>query len=1248
MRDDFLWRLGPLLTDMRTKQSDVDTYCTVGKDGKPWNGGDAVGEANKAACKLVAAGLQHISSIKRDYRPQGHDSDNNPFDHQELRQFLSCLWLKAVVQKMKEQSPICDITEGINKALSSASEIKGKYCKKEPCIVCNWTDSDYNQLDNCKIDSKDKISVKPKLEEILDVKDKKDKLTATLKELNAIESPFCNRLQCIQARVEAQKQEGKFWEKNGEVEELWNQLAQAMRTNTKSENKCNQMDNENREATNPEKKACNYLHAGLTELYKKTTPSSTTLPSGNDEKILDKNPLLKQTVGCLLLHAYAKKMKSGAKCLVESGIKKAFDTAGKGPNGKCTNDSSCIECKWDENYDNCTITLNGSTNETPDKKLEKVKSQIEDTFTTTTKNINLTPSLCDQLKCAAPQWFHNQNQNKLAGNSGSGTPTPTKSWCDFWGKDGVKSILQKMFNDIEKNGKDPPGTGIIAATCQGFGDGNPQSVERKACNHIAEGLKYIKNIKPNGTGVEDKQLLERAVACIALNMYADKIITESKDKCPIDNERIKKMFDNWNLFNNNNKSCPTSGGNDCFVCDRVDNKDFKDCELSVSNTLVDTTTQPKGDCNTKATEVKTKMDGLLNDSNIKMKTTLNEINKMNHVCTKMQCAVKQYHKSNNKSGTPLSWDEISGVVNDELRDLLEKITNKEKWEEVAQHCNGVGSTGDNDGEKTAKQKACKLFASGLKHISDIKDKSQNNNQDHEIPLKQTMMCAALNLYADQLISKSEKQCPLDGNKLADAIKYAFSKSKDIMGKGTPSCSTVNGVSSCFECKRYDQNDFANCQIGNNSTDKVGEKMTELLLKEDKTNANTTTPTMDKTLDKINSKDIFCTELQCAIKQHYAKKIKNGQAGGTTTPYWDALEKDINKELAHLLKNMTEGQTESDVVDLCKDNDKWDKLGHKERKTNKAACLLFASGLKHIYNQHKGSVKGPVKGPSFEQTMGCLFLKEYAKQLKEMANEKKRGHSWVHPLCDIDKGIKHAFSESEKIMKSVLDECSSGPNGISCFVCTQNNDYNNCKIGDDNIGNKAKDLFKGESEQNQMQQTLENTVCPILLTDLLTPFLPLAPVSIGLSAMAYYLWKYFGPLGKGGPRFRRSPTEIPGPSVQEQVLDQVEEAGPHEYRLVKERKPRSAPTRTKRSGPVNRRTIIEIHFEVLDECQKGDTQLNQKDFLELLVQEFMGSEFMEEEQVLKEEVLMEGVPMESVPMELVPTEEVPSLGSVFMV
>ncbi|SBO19879.1 SICAvar, type I (fragment), partial [Plasmodium knowlesi strain H] len=598
--------------------------------------------------------------------------------------------------------------------------------------------------------------------------------------------------------------------------------------------------------------------------------------------------------------------------------------------------------------------------------------------------------------------------------------------------------------------------------------------------------------------------------------------------------------------------------------------------------------------------------------------------------------------------------EINSVVASELKELLQNITDEKKWDEFATHCEDVSSSSPNDtkGEITAKQKACKLFALGLKHISKIDD----NNKD-AVPLKKTMMCAALNLYADQLINKSTKQCPLDDTKLKDAIKYAFQTYNNTMKNGGTSCNT-QGNNSCFVCNRQDKNDFANCQIGNNSTDKVGEKMTILLDKEDKSNSqpNTNTSKMEQTLDKINSKDIFCTELQCAIKQHYNKdKIINGQSGVMTTPNWENIQDDAKGVLAQLLSYMTESNNQRDAAQYCNDdNPPWNSKGHKEKKTNRAACLLFASGLQHIYTHgiapKKGQVKDHVKGPSFEQTMGCLFLKEYAKQLQKMAETKKKGQSWVHPLCEIDKGIDRAFGKSGDIMKSVLPECSEGPNGISCFVCTQNeNDYKDCSIGTDKVKSKVESIYQDQTKQTQMEKTLENTVCPILLTDLLTPFLPLAPVSIGLSAMAYYLWKYFGPLGKGGPRLRRSPAEIHGPSVQEQVLDHVQQDASHEYQLVKERKPRSVPARTKRSGRVNRRTIIEIHFEVLDECQKGDTQVNQKDFLELLVQEFMGSELMEEEeQVPKEEVLMEGVPLELVPIEEVPMERVPNLGSGLLV
>ncbi|SBO24878.1 SICAvar, type I [Plasmodium knowlesi strain H] len=988
-----------------------------------------------------------------------------------------------------------------------------------------------------------------------------------------------------------------------------------------------------RQATDPERKACNYLHAGLTKLYNPTSSTTTSSSSSGPLSLNDKNPLLRQTVGCLLLHSYAKKMKSEAKCLVESGISKAFKDAGScnGSSGK----EPCVPCQWKEDiFTTCSITTTGTGTETADEKLKGVQPQINETSSTTTKeNINLTPSLCDQLQCAVPKWFDNQNNKQVSFTSST---TTNMTWCNFW-EGPVKEELKRMFNDIATDGQKKSIANTNYATCQSFGDGNADSVERKACNHIAAGLKYIKTKTNSGN---DKQLLERAVACIALNLYADQIKKESKEKCPIDEKRIEKMFDYWNRINNN--SC-SSGDNNCFKCERK--ADFKDCELSVTSSLIHTT--PNGTCNTNATNVKTKMEGLLfnnedpsqspSKSISQVKETLSTITNMkNSFCTQLQCAAKQYAKKTKGQSTDIKWNDINSVVEEELRKLLEHITKVQNWEGAAQYCKGnIGpSKGDTPGEKKAKQKACKLFALGLNHISQI------NENETGGPLRKTMMCAALNLYADQLIIKSTKQCPLDDKKLKEAIEHAFQKGNATMKNGGTSCNT-QGNNSCFVCNRQDKNDFANCQIGNNSTDKVGEKMTILLDKEDKSNSqpNTNTSKMEQTLDKINSKDIFCTELQCAIKQHYNKdKIKKGN------PTWENIKHDATKELTKLLEHMMQPSEQKDVDKYCKDKeDEWYKLGHKQSKTNKAACLLFASGLKHIYGRGQGRASGPVKGPSFEQTMGCLFLKEYAKQLQKMANDKKRGNSWVHPLCDIDKGIKHAFEQSEKIMKSVLNECKDGPNGISCIVCTQKEDYYKCKIGSDSVKTNVETIFQDDQKQNQMQETLENTVCPILLTDLLTPFLPLAPVSIGLSAMAYYLWKYFGPLGKGGPRFRRSPGEIPGPSVQEQVLDHVQQDSSHEYQLVKERKPRSAPTRTKRSGRVNRRTIIEIHFEVLDECQKGDTQLNQKDFLELLVQEFMGSEFMEEEQVSKEEVLMEGVPMESVPM-----ERVPSLGSGFMV
>ncbi|ANQ07682.1 SICA antigen [Plasmodium coatneyi] len=151
--------------------------------------------------------------------------------------------------------------------------------------------------------------------------------------------------------------------------------------------------------------------------------------------------------------------------------------------------------------------------------------------------------------------------------------------------------------------------------------------------------------------------------------------------------------------------------------------------------------------------------------------------------------------------------------------------------------------------------------------------------------------------------------------------------------------------------------------------------------------------------------------------------------------------------------------------------------------------------------------------------------------------------------------------------------------------------------------------------------------------LLESYLPLALVFLGVSAMTYLLWKYFIFLRKKRQRYRRAHQVCGPPTLGEQLPDHVDDQydGPHEYTLVKERRqPKSAPMRrTKRlkeqgvDGRVCHRTIIDIHLEVLDECQEGGLHSRKEDFFEILVQEFIGSDFIKEEFVPKEDVAYSG-------------------------
>ncbi|CAA9990874.1 SICAvar, type I [Plasmodium knowlesi strain H] len=1415
--------------------------------------------SEKAACNYLHAGFKQLYEPEASSSPpSGGGDDILSKKYPSFRQTMGCLLLHSYAKYMKEKA-ICNIEKGITQAFElgdklrkSGTNCNGSATGKGPCVPCQWNDA---SIDNCtvQIGTDGTGTTEDGMKKIIEQNNSNTK--SIIDGINKMET-LCNRLQCIASHLnstDGQKPSitsaKNFWTKTGDVGKLWTELSNAMKNNGNNAGDCGQMEDGTtgstgtRDATNPERKACQHLTAGFDKL------KSIATSSGNDYPILSKDPSLKQAMGCFLLKEYAKHMQGQSKCVIESGIKKAFNSWGSITKGNCTGDSPCIECKWDDDkLGSCGVKIGTNGTEMKDK-VNTFLQQNNNEMDATMKDINDMSTLCDYIKCAAPKWFQNQNNQ-----AGSGT-TPTKNWCDFW-NDGVKPKLEEMFKQIEKNGMDK--SMQTNGPCDQFGDDNPDSVERKACNHITAGLDYIKDITGDtnsgaqaqtSSSQKDDKFFKQSIMCAALNLYATKIKEMSQDKCPIDENTIQRMFEAGNGSNTSSStSCLTSGGNknDCFVCERKPN--FNSCELSVPNTLINT--QPNGTCTDKDNDkhkVQPEMTKLLEDkTTIKMEDKLSQITNINtSFCTQLQCTAKKWNFIKKKNGKPTwtkfwesggevakLWEELAGAmmersgngqcdkvdgtrqateperkacehltaVFDKLKSIatsdgnkytilkdnpslkqaigclllkeyakqMEKKTTcliesgikkafevggkctssngsciKCKWDDKVDNCNvtidkisvtvktkvepilkvdeqnieivtenmnemttlcqqlqcaapnwfkkhnnnqsGSGSPtktwcefwdmavkeelqkmfadiedkgkntnpacnefGD-DNPDSVERKACNHIAAGLQHLKTV----SGNDQLFE----RTVGCIALNMYATKIREASEDKCPID----EDKIKQMFSDSNKNINS---SCSIFGGTNKdCFLCTRKNE-DFKKCELSvsntlintpsngsctlNTDKDKVHTQMNNLLEKD-------TTIKMKPTLDKINEMNHFCTKLQCAAKQYYAKK-HGGKSSGVN---WDALEKDIGRELNELLEYMTKGQSQPNLLTYCNDDAKWDALGHKKSKTNKAACLLFAAGLQHIYSPKKVHVKGP----SFEQTMGCLFLKEYAKQLKDLANKKKKGYSWVHPLCEIDKGIDHAFNQSKDIMEKETPLCKGTNVPNSCFVCTQEEDYNKCKIGDDKIEDEVKPLL--QSKETHMEKTLENTVCPILLTDLLTPFLPLAPVSIGLSAMAYYLWKYFGPLGKGGARFRRSPAQASRPSVQEQLLDHADEGASHEYRLVKERKPRSAPTRTKRSGRdpagggrVNRRTIIEIHFEVLDECQKGDTQLNQKDFLELLVREFMGSELMEEEQVPKEDVLMEGVPMEGVPMEGVPMEgvpielvlieEIPSLGSGLLV
>ncbi|KJP85782.1 CD99 antigen [Plasmodium fragile] len=133
--------------------------------------------------------------------------------------------------------------------------------------------------------------------------------------------------------------------------------------------------------------------------------------------------------------------------------------------------------------------------------------------------------------------------------------------------------------------------------------------------------------------------------------------------------------------------------------------------------------------------------------------------------------------------------------------------------------------------------------------------------------------------------------------------------------------------------------------------------------------------------------------------------------------------------------------------------------------------------------------------------------------------------------------------------------------------------------------------------------------PDLTADVFTATAPvlffLAAVTVAL--LGYSLWKYFAYLAKRR-RTYRTVRDVPSPPLDEEILQHLQrrELPPPDYgyTMSRDTRPASATERRGQRPPrVHKRTIIELHLEVLHECEATAWENVKDDYLQIVLQEF---------------------------------------------
>ncbi|ANQ09075.1 SICA antigen [Plasmodium coatneyi] len=1170
-----------------------------------------VTDPERRACQYITSGLQYIYNIgidKKDIEGNKKDGEaekqRKASDNRDFKQTMMCLLLNAYADKLKEKvtSPCTVGEETINQAFKIGNGQFINLCKGKDksgtgdCVQCTR----YENYGRCKIDhDKNKEEIGQKLDDLLEKnKSKKEKLDQGISSINDL----CSRAQCALTQRTRDKREAQgeakgktIWEGEAWADakgDVLKDLSKAMTNGDgKDEEECKSIEEKDATTNGPNKRACNYIVKGLRYIYSLQEDSTINNP---DHK---KNyRIFKQTMACLILNEYGKLLKEKS-CIDEKTIEQAFSAARSFHGTECNGGGSCQKCEWDE-CSNFIIGQKDTKREDIKKELEK-NEQIQQTFTT----IHNASSLCERVKCVTTNWFKDRKSSE----------TSKQNWCTFWNTD-VKGKLIGLSGEIAKDDAE------VAALCEKFDQKSTtlSATQKAACNYIVKGLKKIYGVKSGGTSTmkRNNRIFDQTMYCLFLNAYANLLIEKTKGQiCPITEEEIKEMFNKGN--NKKDAWCEeknNGNGGDCVECKR--DKTYESCMLNVDGDLWN----GGSGCQDNKDDVKKKVEELLdptknNDKDVK--EAVNAINTINNnisLCARANCVTTNWFKDRDGGGGKQTWCTYWDTdFKNRLKELSGAMTTNNK--SMDSLCNGIN--GGSTTNPQAVEKACKYITAGLQHIYQIQKKVETVTEEdqvkkekaeekavHNVQFEQVMKCILLNTYANKI---KDKCSDVKEEKISEMFEKGNEKKSEWCKEKGP-----NGTGDCIKCEReekyedcklsvednlFDKKETGNCEIGKDSNGtQIGTKV-EKVFDKGKVDIKER-PEIKRAMDAIND---ICT----TAKPDQSLSPEHNDAKPTSTEPTPAKPNLPVLPASNSISTSSRGRS-ADPVDDDKGGSGSVIIHISTQAQPEPEPITVPSAVPPTQNRGTGGGGPGSTGTWNPGSSGSGSTGTW-----------NPGSSGTGSTGTWNPGSSGSGSTGTWNPGSSGTGSTGAWNPRASSAPTTSQASYSPGLGKGRIGGGGLAGGKGASFN-------------ISPSDF-TPYLPLAPVFIGTSVMSYLLWKYFG-LRKKRKRHRRAHQVSGRPSLQEQLFDHVDDEadGPHEYTLVKEPKqPKSVPARKGRpkrhtDRPVVRRTIIDIHLEVLDECQKGHLHSTKEDFLKIIVEEFMGSEFIKKDFVPKESVPSSGL------------------------